>query len=166
MNQMNIDVKEKNRRNLRLIVGLLELNEGLDESVEILNLANLLIKTEARKEIKGITTEVLTPYEVAETSAVGRALGFAGYGATDSIASADEVNKAANVEEVPDPTEDWDKDFPDKEDKKVCSKCESETNFRSGTNAAGKKYAGNFCQNTECKNVDWINVLKVFPSIR
>lgn len=34
------------------------------------------------------------PYEVAETSAVGRALGFAGYGLLESIASADEVNRA------------------------------------------------------------------------
>ena len=32
--------------------------------------------------------------EVAETSAVGRALGFAGFGAINGIASADEVNKA------------------------------------------------------------------------
>lgn len=73
----------------------------------------------------------------------------------------------SNTTEEPDPTEDWDKEFPDKDDeKKVCSKCGSETNFRSGTNAAGKKYAGNFCQNGECKNVDWINVLNVFPSIR
>lgn len=31
--------------------------------------------------------------EVAETSAVGRALGFAGYGIVDGIASADEINK-------------------------------------------------------------------------
>lgn len=84
--------------------------------------------TEAREDIKSITTEVLqhtpsvvvkatvltkkgtftgtsaantqksiekmSPYEVAETSAVGRALGFAGYGATEGIASADEVVKA------------------------------------------------------------------------
>ena len=38
--------------------------------------------------------EKMSPYEVAETSAVGRALGFAGYGATDDIASADEMVKA------------------------------------------------------------------------
>lgn len=40
-----------------------------------------------------------SPYEVAETSAVGRALGFAGYGSTESIASADEVSRveAANT---------------------------------------------------------------------
>lgn len=37
--------------------------------------------------------EKQSPYEVAETSAVGRALGFAGYGAVDSIASADEMVK-------------------------------------------------------------------------
>lgn len=35
--------------------------------------------------------EKQSPYEVAETSAVGRALGFAGYGITGSIASADEI---------------------------------------------------------------------------
>ena len=38
--------------------------------------------------------EKMSPYEVAETSAVGRALGFAGIGITDSIASADEMVKA------------------------------------------------------------------------
>lgn len=38
--------------------------------------------------------EKLTPYEVAETSAVGRALGFAGYGIVEGIATADEVTKA------------------------------------------------------------------------
>jgi hypothetical protein len=37
------------------------------------------------------------PYEVAETSAVGRALGFAGYGVTDSIASADEMTYATRT---------------------------------------------------------------------
>ncbi len=40
--------------------------------------------------------EKMSPYEVAETSAVGRALGFAGYGSLESIASADEIIKAEN----------------------------------------------------------------------
>lgn len=38
--------------------------------------------------------EKQSPYEVAETSAVGRALGFAGYGIDTGIASADEITKA------------------------------------------------------------------------
>lgn len=38
--------------------------------------------------------EKQSPYEVAETSAVGRALGFAGYGIVEGIASADEMVKA------------------------------------------------------------------------
>lgn len=46
--------------------------------------------------------EKQSPYEVAETSAVGRALGFAGYGATESIASADEIKKVLpDNEDVP-----------------------------------------------------------------
>lgn len=88
--------------------------------------------TEAKEDLKSITTEVLqhtplvvvkatvqtkkgtftgisaanpakaiekqSPYEVAETSAVGRALGFAGYGAVESIASAEEVTYATKDE--------------------------------------------------------------------
>lgn len=42
--------------------------------------------------------EKMTPYEVAETSAVGRALGFAGYGLIDQVASADEMVKATTQE--------------------------------------------------------------------
>ena len=37
------------------------------------------------------TIEKQSPYEVAETSAVGRALGFAGYGVINGIATADEI---------------------------------------------------------------------------
>ena len=40
------------------------------------------------------TMEKESPYEVAETSAVGRALAFAGYETTNGIASYEEVNKA------------------------------------------------------------------------
>lgn len=38
--------------------------------------------------------EKISPYEVAETSAVGRALGFAGYGVVNGIATADEIAKS------------------------------------------------------------------------
>ena len=41
--------------------------------------------------------EKKSPYEVAETSAVGRALGFAGYGLTDSVATADEIIKSDDL---------------------------------------------------------------------
>lgn len=58
--------------------------------------------TSAANPIKVI--EKQSPYEVAETSAVGRALGFAGYGIVEGIASADEVVKAQVMEIIP-PTE-------------------------------------------------------------
>lgn len=41
-----------------------------------------------------------SPYEVAETSAVGRALAFAGYETTNGIASAEEMFKALNAEKT------------------------------------------------------------------
>lgn len=40
------------------------------------------------------TIEKQSPYEVAETSAIGRALGFAGFGIVEGIATADEIIKA------------------------------------------------------------------------
>jgi len=40
---------------------------------------------------KGMMKDVAL--EVAETSAIGRALGFAGFGIVDGIATADEINK-------------------------------------------------------------------------
>src|SRR3712207_6772782 len=60
------------------------------------------------KEFTGISSvskdavrmiEKTNPYEVAETSAVGRALAFAGYGIEGEVASADEVTRAIALEE-------------------------------------------------------------------
>lgn len=58
--------------------------------------------------------EKQSPYEVAETSACGRALGFAGFGSVDGIASADEMVKtsyADKVNAVPAPKEKYDAAF-------------------------------------------------------
>lgn len=44
--------------------------------------------------------EKTNPYEVAETSAVGRALAFAGYGAIESVASAEEIIKSIHEEKT------------------------------------------------------------------
>ena len=41
--------------------------------------------------------EKASPYEVAETSAIGRALGFAGYGIEEGIASAEEITKSVEL---------------------------------------------------------------------
>lgn len=59
--------------------------------------------------------EKSNPYEVAETSAVGRALGFAGYGIIEGIASADEMVKAGAVEQGK-PTVSESEEWFDKED--------------------------------------------------
>jgi hypothetical protein len=50
----------------------------------------------SNKQSSGI--EGQSPWEVAETSAVGRALGFAGFGLVSGVASAEEVEKATNTQ--------------------------------------------------------------------
>lgn len=54
--------------------------------------------------------EKVSPIEIAETSAIGRCLGFAGFAIDDGIASADEVVKAQEPAPVsqPDPTDEFD----------------------------------------------------------
>lgn len=47
--------------------------------------------------------EKMSPYEVAETSAIGRCLGFLNFGLTGSIATAEEMYKSQV-----DPTDAWD----------------------------------------------------------
>lgn len=75
------------------------------------------------------TIEKMSPYEVAETSAVGRALGFAGYGAVDSIATADEMVKAGAM----DTTDSFVESLGESVDLGVCGKCGSpNTKYKSG----------------------------------
>lgn len=56
---------------------------------------NTFTGTSAANPAKAI--EKQSPYEVAETSAIGRALGFAGYGIVEGIATADEIVKATST---------------------------------------------------------------------
>lgn len=78
----------------------------------------VVVKATVRLRDEGVTTftgisaanpaksiEKQSPYEVAETSAVGRALGFAGFGSTDGIATAEEMQKALDADGVPMPTD-------------------------------------------------------------
>lgn len=59
------------------------------------------------------TLEKQSPYEIAETSAVGRALGFAGYGIVEGIATADEIAKV-------DPVDEWQQNAKDIEVDHFC----------------------------------------------
>lgn len=92
------------------------------------------------------------PYEVAETSAVGRALAFAGYETTNGIASAEEMYKSQretpvktmeNIIEPLSPTN------PNNEFKNsVCQRCGG----RIAISKQGKPYCINRCWLTENKH--------------
>ena len=86
------------------------LQEGFSINTEVLSHDPVVIKavvTIGENEYTGISAanpnkaiEKQSPYEVAETSAVGRALGFAGFGIVEGIASADEITKATSYDPV------------------------------------------------------------------
>jgi hypothetical protein len=60
------------------------------------------------------------PFECGETSAVGRALGFAGLGAIESIASAEEVIQAIAEQEHHTPRHDPDKPATEQQIQTIC----------------------------------------------
>lgn len=59
--------------------------------VELPNGQRFYGTSEVKWDAPSGSADASAPLECAETSAVGRALGFAGYGSADSIASANEV---------------------------------------------------------------------------
>ena len=100
------------------------------------------------------TIEKDNPYEVAETSAVGRALGFAGFGLIESVASADEMARATSAKQV-------------KVDENVtkpqvvsnaalCDVCGQPAVQKKGTTKNGKQYHGIFCSTDERSHTRWI----------
>lgn len=96
----------------------------------------------------GKLIEKQNPYEVAETSAVGRALGFAGFGLVESIASADEMVKAEN--NTADRT--TNKDL-------LCDVCGNPAVEKQGTTKTGKAYHGIFCSTDEKSHTRWIPIV-------
>ena len=97
---------------------------------------------QSRRDAQSV--EGQAPLEVAETSAVGRALGFAGYGMIDSIASAEEVKVAQGRplpgRTVPDPR------IPptDAGDAPHCkfTGCGKVTSYRQGPRKDGRTWGG------------------------
>lgn len=98
--------------------------------------------------------EKQSPYEVAETSAVGRALGFAGYGIVEGIASADEMMVAETKNESPKaPVSTQTNSTPVSKPAKYCTVHGEEMPF--GISKSGKEYwahknaKGEYCFGTE-----------------
>lgn len=89
------------------------------------------------------------PYEVAETSAVGRALGFAGYGVIESVASADEMVRATSQK-----TNGNEK--ADTAQAVVCEVCGKPATEKKGTTKGGKPYHGVFCSTEDRTHTRWL----------
>ena len=101
--------------------------------------------------------EKLNPYEVAETSAVGRALGFAGYGLIESIASADEVSRAVAIQQRVQHIEPLQKADENTQTATVtCAKCGKPAYERKGQTKGGKSYHGIFCSTEDKSHTRWL----------
>ena len=110
MKTINIKGKEYTPVNERVLEALKEKKISITTEI-IQHTPNVVMRATVTTE-KGVFTgtswanptksiEKSSPYEVAETSAVGRALGFAGYGIISSIASSDEIIKAKEYNNEP-----------------------------------------------------------------
>jgi hypothetical protein len=85
------------------------------------------------------------PFEVAETSAVGRALGFAGFGIIDSVATADEVVRSQEVMNAPSARQIEDR----------CPICGSDARVKTGKTKMGKGYKALICSSGDRTHTRW-----------
>jgi hypothetical protein len=102
------------------------------------------------------------PYEVAETSAVGRALGFAGYGVIEGIPSADEMFKSqimSRFENGDQKLSLLQKEALDDKaniDKLICEVCGKVAVEKRGITKGGKAYHGVFCSSEDKSHTKWL----------
>lgn len=109
----------------------------------------------------GKQIERQNPYEVAETSAVGRALGFAGYGLLEGIASADEMVKAqdaARAEELMQKQKILTRKLSMESviSDLRCEVCGAKALERKGVTRGGRPYHGIFCSTEDKSHTKWI----------
>lgn len=103
-----------------------------------------------------------SPYEVAETSAVGRALGFAGFGLLESVASADEMvraiaKRADGGEEADSPVvSQYRTQRADEGNQVSCEVCGKDATEKRGITKAGKAYHGIFCTSDDRSHTRWL----------
>lgn len=114
--------------------------------------------------------EKQSPFEVAETSAYGRALGFAGYGITESIASADELVKAGATSQaqqtkaiLANAQARRSNDTYTDEKEYACETCGSLAYLKTGVSKAGNPYTGVFCSENR-EHVTWIRTTADLPT--
>lgn len=99
--------------------------------------------------------EKSNPYEVAETSAVGRALGFAGYGLIESVATADDMQRATlHTENGNLPVRDIKEDVEQSE--LACETCGEPAEEKKGVSKTGKNYHGIFCTSGIRQHTKWL----------
>ena len=105
--------------------------------------------------------EKQNPYEIAETSAVGRAMGFAGYGLIESIASAEEMTRVRlDSDKARQATSPSGKKNSEPQQTAltdmVCEVCGEPATERRGTTKGGKPYHGIFCSTEDRSHTRWL----------
>jgi len=133
--------------------------------------AKVILKGEVYTGISSVSLDTKreiekeNPYEVAETSAVGRALGFAGYGVIESIASADEMFRAASKNRnftrlqatLPNtPIGQTQEKVEEAKETVTCEVCGQPANERTGVTRGGKQYHGIFCTTGNRSHTRWL----------